>query len=244
MATSPGSPISPASEGTLLDILLNRSVGIDHTVVDLAERYTLGRVLGEGRFSQVRSATRQDGEKCALKGIALEALEEDEETLEVLEAEVTALRLIRSQHDIRSHVVQLHEVLEVAGDTIYLVLGLVSGSELFEMIERHGPIPQTITRVLISQLLNVLMVLHESLCLVHRDIKPENRARIIRTQHAHTLPHRAVCLYQSRQSCLPYYPQRSSCPPYILRARRAHRDRRPHHPAPAAGSHGLRPREC
>ena len=133
-----GRMLSPYSEGSspppmpssirsdddeLLDILLRQTVGVDHVVSQLRDRFTVGQVLGEGRFSQVRSATRiSDGVKCALKGVALEALEEDEESLEILEAEVNALRLVSNRLDLRQHVVQLHEVIQTAGDSVFLVL--------------------------------------------------------------------------------------------------------------------------
>ena len=164
-----------SDDDELLDILLRQTVGVDHVVSQLRDRFTVGQVLGEGRFSQVRSATRiSDGVKCALKGVALEALEEDEESLEILEAEVNALHLVSNRLDLRQHVVQLHEVIQTAGDSVFLVLSLVSGMELFELVERHGAVPQPIVRTLTRQLLEVISVLHGALNLVHRDIKPEN----------------------------------------------------------------------
>eukprot|EP00966_Prymnesium_polylepis_P068931 1601413-Prymnesium_polylepis.1 len=175
---SPGTPLSPlgdTDDDALINILLNRTVGIDHNVHEVSDRFTVGDVLGEGRFGQVRSATRiSDGSKCALKGVALEALEEDEETLEILEAEVSALRLVGGRDDIRRHVVQLLEVTQVIGDSLYIVLGLVRGSELFELVERHGALPQPVACALAQQLLDVLAVIHDTLRLVHRDVKPEN----------------------------------------------------------------------
>ena len=102
-----------------LNILLSRTVGIDHIVDHLGERYTPGCVLGEGQFSQVRLATQLDDDgKCALKGVSWDVLEDDDDALKTLQAEVAALRLIRGQLDIQPHVVQLHEVLQVTGDSV------------------------------------------------------------------------------------------------------------------------------
>ena len=68
------------------------------TLQDLADRYELGSLLGEGRFSKVWRATPTSADTAvsstpvALKEIALDVLEDDEEAFEMLEAEVDALR--------------------------------------------------------------------------------------------------------------------------------------------------------
>ena len=106
---------------------LRSNRAIDVTVSDLASRYTLGSVLGEGRFSQVWSATKvSSGAAVALKQIELSSLEDDE-AVDALVKEVTALR--RAYEAEHAHVVRLHEVVETA-DQLYLVLDRVAGCEV------------------------------------------------------------------------------------------------------------------
>ena len=53
------------------------------------------------------------------------------------------------------------------------MVDLVAGSELFELIERHGALPEPMVRHLVRQLLGALAALH-GLGICHRDIKCEN----------------------------------------------------------------------
>lgn len=84
------------------------------TLNRLDERYTLGEVLGEGRFSQVFSARRIELDiegEVALKVMELNVVTEDDEALEMLEAECVALRLASEHERLRHRVVRLHEVI-------------------------------------------------------------------------------------------------------------------------------------
>ena len=64
---------------------------IDRKLDDISQRYELGEMLGEGRFSQVFSASRAK-QHYALKAVHIATLEEDEEAVEALVQETTALR--------------------------------------------------------------------------------------------------------------------------------------------------------
>ena len=141
---------------------------VDSKVQDVADRYTVGDMLGEGRFSQVFSATRGK-QSVALKAVDMGTLEEDEEAVEALVQEVTALR--RAYAASKGHVPKVHEVLQTA-DTVYVVMDQVRGCELFEMLEQ-GPLSESSARRLIAQLLSALASLHKH-HVVHRDVKPEN----------------------------------------------------------------------
>jgi serine/threonine protein kinase len=86
---------------------------VDVTLNKLEERYTLGELIGEGRFSQVFSAKRVanvEGE-VALKVMELGVVTVDDEALEMLEAETSALRLASEHERLRHRVVRLHEVI-------------------------------------------------------------------------------------------------------------------------------------
>ena len=137
----------------------------------LSDRYTLGKLLGEGRFSKVYAASpaspeRVDDKPVALKEIGLDVLEEDEEALEMLEAEVAALQHAFSKAELGDAVVKLHEIVRTA-DCIFLVLDRVPGEELFNVIAERGMLPLPMVRVLMQQVLQALAALHE-LGIVHR----------------------------------------------------------------------------
>ena len=148
---------------------LKESKIVDITVDNLASRYTFGDMLGEGRFSRVFSGTNiSSGAAVALKGIDISTLE-DEEAVDALNKEVTALR--RAYEAERTHVVRLHEVIETP-EQLYLVLDCVEGSELFELVEQ-GPLAEPVVRTLMRQLVSALAALHGR-GVAHCDVKPEN----------------------------------------------------------------------
>jgi calcium/calmodulin-dependent protein kinase I len=147
---------------------LDQAKVIDTRIRDVSERYAVGDILGEGRFSQVFAASR-GGKSCALKVVDAGTLEEDEEAVEALVQEVTALRKAYAASS--SHVPRVHEVL-ATDDNVYVVMDQVRGCELFEMLEQ-GPLGESSARRLVAQLLSALASLHAR-HVVHRDVKPEN----------------------------------------------------------------------
>ena len=131
--------------------------------------YSLGRVLGEGRFSQVVLGTNDaTGEFFAVKVIDRTALEEDEEAGEALRVEVEVLKRAASH----PHIVALHAVIRTP-EAIYLVMELMEGGELFDAIIARGSFSEAEARRLLRQLLGALAYCHKA-GVVHRDLKPEN----------------------------------------------------------------------
>jgi serine/threonine protein kinase len=146
---------------------------VNATVKKPDELYNMGEVIGEGRFSKVyegvraaRSRSRASarsaadpharapqvgtsgehaGMKIALKEIDIGTLEEDEEALDMLEAEVLALRRAEGA----ANVVRLHAVI-AASEAIFLAMERVPGRELFELVEERGTPPSP------SQLMHML----------------------------------------------------------------------------------------
>ena len=131
--------------------------------------YSIGRKLGEGRFSEVVLGTKvATGEEFAVKVVDQAALEEDEEALAALHTEVAVLKRASSH----AHVVALHAVIRTPATT-YLVMELLRGGELFDAIIARGSFPEAEARALLRQLLSALAYCHR-LGVVHRDLKPEN----------------------------------------------------------------------
>ncbi|KAL3894649.1 MAG: hypothetical protein SGPRY_013751, partial [Prymnesium sp.] len=165
----------------------------------LSDRYVQGELLGEGRFSRVYAATPAEergmaSSSIALKEIGLGVLEDDEEAMEMLEAELLALSHASTHPELGERVVKLHEVLKTEECVppllartlhtashfhIFLVLDRVPGEELFNVIDSQGCLPPQTVKIIMQQLLSSLALLHElgiCSCAVRsrRDVKPEN----------------------------------------------------------------------
>merc|ERR1739844_70942 len=130
------------------------------------DKYILKDVLGTGAFSQVRLAESKDrpGDLHAIKVIDKKALKGKEDSLE---NEIKVLR--RLDHP---NVVKLQEAYESMA-SVYLVMELVTGGELFDRIVEKGSYTEKDAADLIKQVLSAVAYMHES-GVVHRDLKPEN----------------------------------------------------------------------
>ncbi|KOO34765.1 calcium calmodulin-dependent protein kinase type 1d, partial [Chrysochromulina tobinii] len=137
------------------------------TASDISTLFAVQDVIGEGRFSKVYAAEK-NGQVFALKELDMSSLEEDEDALEMLTAEVLALR--RAGH--APHIVRLHDVI-ASSDAIWLAMERVPGCELFHLVEQRGALESSFVSHLMQQLLTALTTLAE-LGVVHRDVKPEN----------------------------------------------------------------------
>jgi len=70
------------------------------------------------------------------------------------------------------NIVQLYETLEDSS-TIYLIMELIKGSDLFDISDSLGTLRSSSVAALLTSLLNAVSYLH-SRGIVHHDIKPEN----------------------------------------------------------------------
>ncbi|GMF49218.1 unnamed protein product [Phytophthora fragariaefolia] len=130
---------------------------------DFHDKYSVGAVLGSGKYSVVKRCSKKaTGEHLAVKIIDKRQMIE----VRFLKRELEIMYELR--HD---GVVRLVELFET-NESLFLVMELC-GQELFEFIDRNGPLPETTTRPLIRKLVRTVAYLHAQ-CIVHRDIKPEN----------------------------------------------------------------------
>ncbi|KAE9335225.1 hypothetical protein PF008_g13600 [Phytophthora fragariae] len=130
---------------------------------DFHEKYSVGSVLGSGKYSVVKRCTKKEtGEQFAVKIIDKRQMIE----VRFLKRELEIMYGMR--HD---GVVRLMELFET-NESLFLVMELC-GQELFEFIDRNGPLPESTSRPLIRKLVRTVAYLHAQ-CIVHRDIKPEN----------------------------------------------------------------------
>ncbi|KAK2841859.1 hypothetical protein Q5P01_012059 [Channa striata] len=134
---------------------------------DLSGLYHLGRTLGRGHFAVVKLARHVNtGQLVAVKMI-------DKTKLDVMATshllqEVRCMRLV--QHP---NVVRLYEVIDTP-TTLYLVMELAEGGDLYDYILRHeGGVAEGTAKRHFVQIVRAVAYCHQ-LHVVHRDLKPEN----------------------------------------------------------------------
>lgn len=120
--------------------------------------------LGEGAFGTVRKATCKTTKiKRAIKSIQKSATQE----MKKLKEEIEIVRLLD-----HPNIVRLFESFEDR-KTVYLVLELCEGGELFERIVQAGAFSEQEASLCVKQMLLAVNYLHLNM-IIHRDLKPEN----------------------------------------------------------------------
>uniref|UniRef100_A0A8C8GVP3 Serine/threonine-protein kinase DCLK2 n=1 Tax=Oncorhynchus tshawytscha TaxID=74940 RepID=A0A8C8GVP3_ONCTS len=131
----------------------------------IAERYKVGRTLGDGTFAVVRECVeRCTGREYALKIINKVKCRGKEH---MIQNEVSILRRIK-----HPNIVLLIEEMDTYSE-LYLVMELVKGGDLFDSITSSNKYTERDASGMIYNLASAIKYLH-SLNIVHRDIKPEN----------------------------------------------------------------------
>lgn len=104
---------------------------VDRTA-DLSTLYQIDRMIGEGSFGKVRSATnRKTGERCAIKSIRYDNL--SLEKVELLFKEVDILReLVRSRQD-HPYIIKIYQVIHEPTH-LHIVTELCTGGELLDLL--------------------------------------------------------------------------------------------------------------
>ncbi|CAL1595272.1 unnamed protein product [Knipowitschia caucasica] len=134
---------------------------------DLSGLYLLGRTLGRGHFAVVKLARHVNtGQLVAVKIINKTKL--DIMATSHLLQEVRCMR--RVQHP---NVVRLYEVIDTPS-TLYLVMELAEGGDLYDYIQRHDRgVAEGTAKRHFAQIVRAVSYCHQ-LHVVHRDLKPEN----------------------------------------------------------------------
>jgi len=122
-------------------------------------------VLGSGFFATVKMGIdKKTGEKVAVKIIDKSKVEESPQLLQ------NEIDIMAKVH--HPHVVGLRAVFDT-DTTLFIVMELVSGGELYEMIVERKTFSEKDTAHIISQVFSALEYLH-GVGIVHRDLKLEN----------------------------------------------------------------------
>lgn len=131
----------------------------------ITKHYNLMGTLGRGAFSEVVTGVRiATQERFAIKCISKSDIDGKEAQLE---SEITILK--RVSH---TNIVCLVEVYDNKY-TVYLVMDIVTGGELFDRIVERGNYTEKDASDLVKQILDAISYLHEA-GIIHRDLKPEN----------------------------------------------------------------------
>ncbi|KAI4905667.1 hypothetical protein NFI96_023131 [Prochilodus magdalenae] len=131
----------------------------------IAERYKVGRMIGDGNFAVVRECVeRSTGREYALKIINKGKCRGKEH---MIQNEVSILRRVK-----HPNIVLLIEEMDTYCE-LYLVMELVKGGDLFDAITSTNKYTERDASGMLYNLASAIKYLH-SLNIVHRDIKPEN----------------------------------------------------------------------
>ncbi|MGH0147858.1 UNVERIFIED_CONTAM: hypothetical protein FKN15_044853 [Acipenser sinensis] len=136
----------------------------------IAERYKVGRTIGDGNFAIVRECVeRSTGREYALKIINKSKCRGKEH---MIQNEVSILRRVK-----HPNIVLLIEEMDTYTE-LYLVMELVKGGDLFDAITSTNKYTERDASGMLYNLVCAIKYLH-SLNIVHRDIKPENLLELI-----------------------------------------------------------------
>ncbi|XP_065055528.1 serine/threonine-protein kinase Chk2-like isoform X2 [Rhopilema esculentum] len=135
---------------------------------ELTEKYTIAKILGQGACGEVRLAYQQISRKqYAVKIIQKKRFSVGVTMSKSMMDEVNILRTLD-----HPGVIKIEDFFD-AEDTLFIVLELVRGGELFDRVVKMGKFTETISKLLFYQMLCAVDYLHSNK-ITHRDLKPEN----------------------------------------------------------------------
>jgi serine/threonine protein kinase len=129
--------------------------------------YSFVRTMGTGSYSLLALVRSSDTSELYVCKVVPRASLHDPLMLELFEREVRIMESI--QHD---NIVQLIDVI-YGTDLIFLIMEYCSGGDLLDVLDVSGPLADTDSRRILTDLVLGLEYLHDhNIC--HRDVKPEN----------------------------------------------------------------------
>jgi serine/threonine-protein kinase len=132
----------------------------------LGSNYILEEVLGRGATGEVWRGRTRDGEELAFK-VLHDTLARDRATVNRFLQEGAILTDV-----VHPHLVRVHDFV-AEGDTLAIVMDLVTGSDLRRPLAEHGAMRPGDACAIAAETASALAAIHDA-GVVHRDIKPEN----------------------------------------------------------------------
>uniref|UniRef100_A0A4X1SUR6 Mitogen-activated protein kinase kinase kinase 19 n=1 Tax=Sus scrofa TaxID=9823 RepID=A0A4X1SUR6_PIG len=131
--------------------------------------WTKGEILGKGAYGTVYCGLTSHGELIAVKQVALDTSDKSatEKEYRKLQEEVDLLKALKHINI----VAYLGTCLEE--NIVSIFMEFVPGGSISSIINRFGPLPETVFCKYTKQILQGVAYLHEN-CVVHRDIKGNN----------------------------------------------------------------------
>uniref|UniRef100_A0AC35U0U1 Protein kinase domain-containing protein n=1 Tax=Rhabditophanes sp. KR3021 TaxID=114890 RepID=A0AC35U0U1_9BILA len=144
----------------------SRRSGTSRTKDRIVGKYRLEKTLGSGNFAKVSLARHlPTGTKVAIKIIDKTAM--NPASIQKLYREVRIMKQLN-----HPNIVKLYQVMENE-TTLYLVLQLCEGGEVFDFLVAHGRMKEKEARTKFRQIVSAVQYLH-SKNIIHRDLKAEN----------------------------------------------------------------------
>eukprot|EP01095_Lingulamoeba_sp_RSL-Kostka_P008128 TRINITY_DN266_c0_g2_i1.p1 TRINITY_DN266_c0_g2~~TRINITY_DN266_c0_g2_i1.p1 ORF type:complete len:205 (-),score=68.11 TRINITY_DN266_c0_g2_i1:426-1040(-) len=131
--------------------------------MSVKDKYEFKEEIGRGEFSVViRAVHKETNEEWAIK-----CIEKYQVDTSRLDSEVNIL----TQVD-HPHIIQLEEVID-SDETLYLIMEMVTGGELFDKITQIGCYSEQTAAKLVYNIVDAVKYLHD-MNIAHRDLKPTN----------------------------------------------------------------------
>ncbi|VDM35487.1 unnamed protein product [Hydatigera taeniaeformis] len=136
---------------------------------EVSSKYTICRSLGRGACGEVRVAyARETCIQYAMKIVPKRTLSSHGSRFG--NRELTEVEILKKLN--HPCIVKIHDVIETE-DTLFIVLELVEGGELFDRILNSGHLSEDDSKFFFLQILMATKYLHDN-GITHRDLKPEN----------------------------------------------------------------------
>jgi len=133
------------------------------TMASVRDIYEFKEELGQGEFAVVmRAVHKETGQEYAIK-----CIEKHDVDTSRLQTEVDILTQVE-----HPHIISLEEVFDTP-DTLYLVMELITGGELFDKITEIGAYSEKTAAELVINIVSAVQYLHDR-GIAHRDLKPTN----------------------------------------------------------------------
>ncbi|XP_050456072.1 serine/threonine-protein kinase Chk2-like isoform X3 [Cataglyphis hispanica] len=139
--------------------------------LQLKQKYSLGRKLGVGACGEVRLLFSKDGSKrFAVKIIQINNVSHKQicfNNPSNIRNEVEILKKLR-----HPCIIQMEDIYDTPS-TMYIILELMEGGELFDKIRSKGKLSESCAKLIFYQVVLAVHYLHKQ-GITHRDLKPEN----------------------------------------------------------------------